>query len=137
MYRSWTSFLTFRNHCRHICQYDLDSTVKRVDLGVADRLDPIQNLSAIRRSDTKGILGVVGPDFEPIQNRQMLNVFRDLAKVGHGGGGLPFSIKTAGCFHCGRVAWALAHMPDLGVCTDDDETGRTSLSAMAAPATAR
>ena len=105
-----------------IRQSGLDWTVKRVDLRVADTLDPIQNFSAIRRSDTNGILGVVGPDYEPFQNRQMFDVFSDLAKVGRGDGGLPFSIETAGSFQGGRVVWALARMPDLGICIGDDES---------------
>jgi phage/plasmid-like protein (TIGR03299 family) len=104
-----------------IRQAGLDWTVSRVDLRTADSLDPVPDFSAIRRSDTNRILGVVGPDYEPFQNRAMFDVFTDLAKVGREDGGLPFTIETAGAFTHGKVVWALAHIPDLGIRIGDDE----------------
>jgi phage/plasmid-like protein (TIGR03299 family) len=95
--------------------------VSRVDLRTADRLDPIPDFAAIRRSDTGKILGVVGPDYEPFQNAGMFQVFTDLARVGRDDGGLPFIIETAGAFNGGKVVWALAHLPDLGIHIQDDE----------------
>ena len=103
-----------------IKQAGLDWTVARVDLRCADTLDPVPDFAAIRRSDTNGLLGVVGPDYEPFQNQQMFDVFTDLARVGKGDGGLPFTIETAGCFQGGKVVWALAHLPDLGIAIGDD-----------------
>jgi phage/plasmid-like protein (TIGR03299 family) len=38
-----------------------------------------------------------------------------------GDGGLPFTIETAGAFNHGKVVWALAHLPDLGIRIGDDE----------------
>lgn len=102
-------------------QAGLDWSVERVDLRCADTLDPVPTFSAIRRSDTNGILGVVGPDYEPFQNAAMFQVFKDLAAVRPGDGGLPFTIETAGCFQHGKVVWALAHLPDLGIRIGDDE----------------
>ncbi len=102
-------------------QAGLDWTVQRVDLRTADTLDPVPEFSAIRRSDTNGILGVVGPDYEPFQNAAMFDVFTDLAQVDRSDGGLPFTIETAGAFQGGRVVWALAHLPDLGIRIGDDE----------------
>jgi phage/plasmid-like protein (TIGR03299 family) len=99
----------------------LDWQVERVDLRTADTLDAVPEFAAIRRSDTNGVLGVVGADYEPFQNQQMFEVFTDLAQVGRGNGGLPFSIETAGSFQQGRVVWALAHLPDLGIRIGDDE----------------
>ncbi len=96
--------------------------VKRVDLRTADTLDPVPDFSAIRRSDTNRILGVVGADYEPFQNAAMFQVFTDLAKVGREDGGLPFTIETAGAFSGGKVVWALAHLPDLGIRIGDDES---------------
>ncbi len=65
-----------------ICQAGLDWTVERVDLRCADTLDPVPEFSAIRRSDTNGLLGVVGKDYSPFQNQAMFDVFKDLAAVG-------------------------------------------------------
>ncbi len=100
----------------------LDWTVSRVDLRAADTLDAIPDFAAIRRSDTNGFLGVVGPDYEPFQNAGMFQVFTDLAQVDRGDGGLPFTIETAGAFQAGKVVWALAHLPDLGIRIGDDES---------------
>jgi phage/plasmid-like protein (TIGR03299 family) len=100
----------------------LDWTVSRVDLRAADTLDAIPDFAAIRRSDTNGFLGVVGPDYEPFQNSGMFQVFSDLAQVDRGDGGLPFTIETAGAFQAGKVVWALAHLPDLGIRIGDDES---------------
>jgi len=105
-----------------IRQAGLDWSVERVDLRCADTLDPVPDFSAIRRSDTKGLLGVVGPDYEPFQNRAMFEVFKDLAAVDRGDGGLPFTIETAGCFQGGKVVWALANLPDFGIRIGDDES---------------
>lgn len=105
-----------------IRQAGLDWDVSRVDLRTADSLDPVPDFSAIRRSDTGKILGVVGSDYEPFQNAGMFQVFTDLARVGRDDGGLPFTIETAGAFQGGKVAWALAHLPDLGIRIGDDES---------------
>ena len=104
-----------------IREAELDWEVSRVDLRTADRLDPIPDFAAIRRSDTGKILGVVGPDYEPFQNAGMFAVFSDLARVGRDDGGLPFTLETAGAFSHGKVVWALAHLPDLGIRIGDDE----------------
>jgi phage/plasmid-like protein (TIGR03299 family) len=103
-------------------QAGLDWTVERVDLRCADTLDPVPEFSAIRRFDTNGLLGVVGKDYSPFQNQAMFQVFSDLAQVDRGDGGLPFTIETAGAFSGGKVVWALAHLPDLGIRIGDDES---------------
>ncbi len=100
----------------------LDWEVRKVDLRCADTLDAVPDFSAIRRGDTGAILGVVGPDYEPYQNRSMFDVFTDLARVSRDDGGLPFTIETAGAFQGGKVVWALAHLPDLGIRIGDDES---------------
>jgi phage/plasmid-like protein (TIGR03299 family) len=103
-------------------QAGLAWTVSRVDLRTADTLDPVPDVAAIRRSDNHGILGVVGSDYEPFQNAAMFQVFTDLASVKPDDGGLPFTIETAGVFQGGKVVWALAHLPDLGIRIGDDES---------------
>ncbi len=107
-------------------QSGLNWSVERVDLRCADTLDPVPEFSAIRRSDTNGLLGVVGKDYSPFQNAAMFDVFKDLAAVDRSDGGLGFSIETAGAFQGGKVVWALAHLPDLGIRIGDDES-RTML----------
>lgn len=96
--------------------------VQRVDLRTADRLEPVPDISAIRRSDTGGILGVVGPDYTPLQNQQIFDVFRDLSRAGGDSGSVPYSIETAGSLQGGAVVWAMAHLPDLGIRIGDDES---------------
>jgi phage/plasmid-like protein (TIGR03299 family) len=105
-----------------IRQAGLDWTVSRIDLRTADTLDPVPDFSAIRRSDTGRVLGVVGPDYEPFQNAGMFQVLTDLAQVGRADGGLPFTIETAGAFTGGKVVWVLAHLPDLSIRLGDDES---------------
>jgi phage/plasmid-like protein (TIGR03299 family) len=99
----------------------LDWTVERVDLRCADTLDPVPDFSVIRRSSDNGLLGVVGKDYEPFQNQQMFDVFKDLARINSHHLRQPFTIETAGSFHHGKVVWALAHLPDLGIRIGDDE----------------
>ena len=106
-----------------IRQAGLDWTVERVDLRCADTLDPLpKDFAAIRRSDTNAVLACVGGSFEPFQNMAMFDVFADLARVGREDGGLPFSIETAGAFQGGKVVWALALLPTLGIRLGDDES---------------
>lgn len=98
-----------------IQQAGLDWNVDKVAMRCADTLDPIPEFAAIRRSDNQGILGVVGKDYEAFQNAQMFQVFKDLS-------GFPFTIETAGSFQHGRIVWAMAHLPDLGIRIGDDES---------------
>jgi len=105
-----------------LVQSGLNWSVSRVDLRCADNLAPVPEFSAIRRSDTNGLLGVVGKDYEPFQNSAMFDVFKDLAAVDRSDGGQPFSIETAGAFSGGKVVWALAHLENLGIRIGDDES---------------
>ena len=97
----------------------LNWEVRRVDMRTADTLDAVPDFSAIRRSDTGALMGVVGQDYQPFQNQQMFNVIKDLAVVGRDGG-MPFTIETAGSFQGGRIVWVLAHLPDLGIRIGED-----------------
>ena len=98
----------------------LNWEVRRVDMRTADTLDAVPDFSAIRRSDTGAILGVVGNGYETFQNQAMFNVIKDLAIVGRDGG-MPFTIETAGSFQGGRIVWVLAHLPHLEIRIGDDE----------------
>lgn len=97
-----------------IIQAGLNWTADKVPLRTADTLDVVEDYCAIRRSDDKRILSVVGKDYEPFQNSEMFNVFRDIARVS------PYKIESAGSFQNGKVVYALCNLPQLGIVLGDD-----------------
>lgn len=56
------------------------------------------------RDDTNAPLTIVGPEYQPFQNRDVLNFFRDYLAAGD------MHIETAGALNAGRMVWALAKM---------------------------
>lgn len=56
------------------------------------------------RDDTKKPLTLVGPDYVPFQNRQILDFFRRYVEAGD------MSIETAGSLNGGQNIWALARL---------------------------
>jgi phage/plasmid-like protein (TIGR03299 family) len=100
-------------------QSGLDWTAEKIPLRTADMLEVCPDAFAIRRSDNNGILGCVGRDYQPYQNRDMFAVFDDLAHV-RGNQVTPFKIETAGCFQKGKTVFALCKMPHLGIVLGDD-----------------
>ena len=58
--------------------------------------------SAIVRSDTRTILGVVGPQWTPLQNADAIEWFRPFVDSGVA------TIETAGCLFGGKKVWVLA-----------------------------
>lgn len=93
----------------------LDWTVSKVGLRTED-LAPVPGHCAVRRDDTGAVLGIVGQDYQVLQNREAFSFFADLAAETH------CSFETAGCLRGGKVAWVLAHLPDLGIRIGDDES---------------
>ena len=91
----------------------LDWAVEKVGLRTAD-LSPIHNHVAIRRTDNARVLGIVGADFQPLQNAEAFGFFRDLA------GEARISFETAGAFDGGSITWVQAKLPDLGIRIGDD-----------------
>ncbi len=79
-----------------------------------DDLAPIPGQFAIRRTDTGRVLGVVGPDYVPLQNEAAFDFFKEL---GHGG---QIRFVTAGCFAHGAITWVQAQLPDLQIRIGDD-----------------
>lgn len=59
---------------------------------------------AIVRGDTNAVLTLVGKDYVPIQNREVLEFFREYVKAGEA------HIETAGSLMDGQIIWALAKM---------------------------
>ena len=93
----------------------LDWAVEKVGLRTAD-LDPVPHQYAIRRTDSRAVLGVVGQDYTTLQNEDAFRFFTDLA------GTAELSFETAGVFQHGALVWVLAHLPDLDIRLGDDET---------------
>lgn len=56
------------------------------------------------RSDTNAILGVVGPTYKPLQNREMFEWFRPLVQTEQ------VHLETAGSLYDGKTVWCLAKM---------------------------
>jgi phage/plasmid-like protein (TIGR03299 family) len=79
-----------------------------------DDLAPVPDHVAIRRSDTGRVLGVVGADYEPLQNAAAFAFFRDLA------GDSRLTFETAGAFQGGSIVWIQAKLPDLRIALGDD-----------------
>lgn len=86
----------------------LEWDVRKVPLCTADDANAIvEDFRATVRSDTGEILGVVGKDYEPVQNGELLEWFRGVA------GAREMTIETAGALGKGERVWALARIPDL------------------------
>jgi phage/plasmid-like protein (TIGR03299 family) len=100
----------------------LDWETQLVDLRTADTLEAVPGTRAVRRTDTRAILGVVGADFTQVTNRLLFDVFRDLGRAGADGNAVPYTIETAGSLQGGAVVWVLANLPNLGIRIGDDES---------------
>lgn len=59
---------------------------------------------AVRRSSDESILGVVGPKYHPLQNKQSFEWFRPFLESGE------CNLTTAGSLHNGRVVWVMAEI---------------------------
>ena len=68
----------------------------------------VPNNFAVIRDDTKAVLGVVGNQFEPIQNTECFEFMDNLA-----GPGRLVRYHTAGSLHGGRKIWLLAELTNL------------------------
>lgn len=76
--------------------------------------DVIKDHVAIKRSDDGRVLGVVGKDYEPLDNAAMFDFLRQAAGVGD------LTIETAGALGDGETVWALARVPDLDIILGED-----------------
>ena len=73
----------------------------RVPVGDYLRATPV-DYQAIQRDDTGEILGVVGPAYQPLQNKEAFDVFGPLVEDGS------LFLETAGSLKNGRRVWVLA-----------------------------
>lgn len=67
-------------------------------------LMPVDEAQAVVRSTDKSILGVVGPRYTPLQNRDKFNFFQDYLDAGEA------SLETAGSLCSGRKTWIMAKL---------------------------
>ena len=64
---------------------------------------------ALVRSSDNRILTVTGDDWKPVQNREVLEFFREYAEAGKA------TLETAGSLRGGQIIWGLARILDAGV----------------------
>lgn len=69
---------------------------------VAGEFVPVKQRQALVRETDKKILTVTGPNWNPLQNKEMFEFFREFTEAGN------CELETAGSLHGGRVIWALA-----------------------------
>lgn len=79
-----------------------------------DNLDPVPNHLAICRSDDQRVLGVVGQDYTPLPNTDLIGFLREASGWGD------LTIETAGALGQGETVWMLARVPDLDLIMGDD-----------------
>lgn len=92
----------------------LDWTVAKKSLWTSD-LDAVPKHVAAMRSDTHAVLGVVGNDWEPLQNREMFTFLDSLAQTSN-----HIIYETCGALGQGETVWVLAHLPDLTIRIGED-----------------
>lgn len=92
----------------------LDWSIAKKPLWTSD-LDAVPKHVAVLRSDTKAVMGVVGNDWEPLQNREMFTFLDSLAQTTD-----QVIYETAGALGQGETVWVLAHLPDLTIRIGED-----------------
>jgi phage/plasmid-like protein (TIGR03299 family) len=81
-----------------------------------DNFQPVSDFRAVVREDTGRALGVVSPDYTPLQNDQILGFLRALGQQ------VKLRIETAGSFKQGAVTWMQARLEGLEIRVGDDIT---------------
>src|SRR5260370_22283704 len=95
-------------------QGGLDFTVEKTAIALADSKKIIPNRFAIRRTDTKDVLGIVTDVYQPLQNRDAFSFFdgvfgKDKARY-----------EVAGALGLGERVWLLATLPgDFSIVGED------------------
>ncbi len=81
-----------------------------------DSFNPLPNHRAVVREDTGTALGVVSPEYQPVQNDQLVGFVRALAAQA------PVNVELAGCFKHGAVTFIQARLPELDLRLGADVT---------------
>jgi phage/plasmid-like protein (TIGR03299 family) len=86
-------------------------TVKRRQLAMrsatTDRAmltEPLSGFRAIVRTDTDRVFQVASDRYQPVQNREIVDFFREFCEAGHA------TVETVGALRDGAVIWALAKL---------------------------
>lgn len=82
----------------------LDWEVERIAIRTADGDEAIPEHVAIRRATDKKVYDIVSPRWKPVQNREILNFFKEWTEAGDA------TLETAGSLRMGRQVWALANL---------------------------
>lgn len=82
----------------------LDWEVERIAIRTLDGDDAIPDHMAIRRATDKYVYDIVSPRWKPVQNREILNFFKEWTEAGDA------TLETAGSLRMGRQVWALANL---------------------------
>jgi phage/plasmid-like protein (TIGR03299 family) len=80
-----------------------------------DETIQVPRKKTIYRTDTVQALGVVGEDYVPFQNSQLIDFFEGLVQ------GKKITYECAGALGSGESVWVLARIPDLSVCIKGDD----------------
>lgn len=82
---------------------------------IQDEVVPVPHKKTIYRPDTAQVLGVVGEDYVPFQNSQLIDFFEGLVQ------GKKITYECAGALGQGESVWVLARIPDLSVAIKGDD----------------
>lgn len=69
-----------------------------------DLVNPLNNFRAVTRSDNDKVFNVVSKWYNPVQNEQIVDFFKEYCEAGHA------SLETVGAVRGGAVVWALAKL---------------------------
>ena len=92
----------------------LDWSALQSDLKTDPSGIPIPNHKAIVRSDTNTVLGVVGKDYMPLQNREVFDLLGNISS------GSDSVIETAGALGNGETVWAMIRLDKFSLAIGDD-----------------
>ena len=84
----------------------LDWKVALKPVGILGSGEQTLGYNAIVREDTGKSLGVVGPKYKPLQNKDAFNFFNPFIQSGQA------KLETAGCLKDGKKVWILAEIVD-------------------------
>lgn len=82
----------------------LDWRVERAPLYAGDSKKPIEGFAALQRSSDGKVLDIVGSRYNPVQNADVFEFFKEFTDAGKA------TMETAGSLHGGRYVWALANL---------------------------
>jgi phage/plasmid-like protein (TIGR03299 family) len=90
----------------------LDWTVKRRQLAMRSAMqgdsrmltEELSGFRAIVRTDTDHVFQIASDRYQPVQNREIVDFFREFCEAGHA------SMETVGALRDGAVVWALAKL---------------------------